>query len=487
MKLVDLLKQSSKMEQRRMELQQEVGELQKILKEQQKLKKVQLLLSEITIVEEEISYLEKKISELKLRLYEEKIQTQEIKSRGWHRHHENFCMFQTQSAPGDLETSSPQRERKTSWSSCSETNPLFCDQNCTVKDEEEPEKSSQKDTEPVSEKPNQLSEELVKCLISIFRTLNKTPSQLDSVSSATISKLTLSCMSSRSFVSKSSFNGKPPIPLWLDSYPLSDPYGVAANYDCLPGDIGPYKNYVQLTRNSLNFSQMPQCIPSLDKLRDLMDKLRTVDLRLLTYKKKLAFWINTYNACIMHAFLHYGLPSTTDKLLALMNKAALNVGGIVLNALAIEHFILRHPSDYKNGLMDEKEVLLRRAYGLGYPEPNVTFALCRGSCSSPAIRVYTAENVMNELENAKTEFLQASIGVTIKKRIVLPKLLYWYMRDFADDLESLLEWIYSQLPRTTSLRKSIMDCLKGERKWPIQKMVELQPYVSDFRYILALS
>lgn len=26
-------------------------------------------------------------------------------------------------------------------------------------------------------------------------------------------------------------------------------------------------------------------------------------------------------------------------------KAAINVGGIVLNALAIEHFILRHPSD----------------------------------------------------------------------------------------------------------------------------------------------
>ncbi|KAF3774043.1 hypothetical protein EJ110_NYTH54022 [Nymphaea thermarum] len=82
-------------------------------------------------------------------------------------------------------------------------------------------------------------------------------------------------------------------------------------------------------------------------------------------------------------------------------------------------------------------------------------------------------NVMNELENAKTEYLHASIEVTIKKRVVLPKLLYWYMQDFADDLESLLEWIYSQLPRTTSLRKSIMDCLKGERKWPIQKMVEL--------------
>ncbi|CAN6442674.1 unnamed protein product [Victoria cruziana] len=487
MKLVDLLKQSGEMERRRMELQQEVDELQKILKEQQKLKKVQLLLSEITIVEEEISYLETKISELKLRLFEEKKHTQAIKSRGWHRRHDNFCMIQTQSPSEDLETSPPRRERKSSWSPCSETNALLFDQDHTVKDEEESRKSSQKDTETVGQKPNQLSEELLKCLINIFLTLNKTPSELDSESTATIPKLTLSCMSSRSFISKSSFNAKPPIPLWHDSYPLSDPYGVAANYDCLPGDVGPYKNYVQFLRNSLNFSQMPKCMPSLEKLRNLINKLCAVDLRLMTYKQKLAFWINIYNACIMHAFLHYGLPSTTDKLLALMNKAALNVGGIVLNALAIEHFILRHPSDYKNGIMDEKEVLLRRAYGLGYPEPNVTFALCRGSCSSPAIRVYTAENVMNELEIAKTEYLQASIGVTIKKKIVLPKLLYWYMRDFADDLESLLEWIYSQLPRTASLRKSIMDCLKGERKWPIQKMVELQPYVSEFRYIVSSS
>lgn len=37
--------------------------------------------------------------------------------------------------------------------------------------------------------------------------------------------------------------------------------------------------------------------------------------------------------------------------------------------------------------MDEKEVLLRHAYGVGYPEPNVTFALCRGTWSSPAVSV----------------------------------------------------------------------------------------------------
>lgn len=37
--------------------------------------------------------------------------------------------------------------------------------------------------------------------------------------------------------------------------------------------------------------------------------------------------------------------------------------------------------------MDEKEVLVRHAYGVGYPEPNVTFALCRGTWSSPAVSV----------------------------------------------------------------------------------------------------
>lgn len=93
-------------------------------------------------------------------------------------------------------------------------------------------------------------------------------------------------------------------------------------------------------------------LSSLLLFRNLINKLSTVDLRFMTYKEKLAFWINTYNACFMHvsfaepdyvkveylldlrkqytvqslwiwlfqAFLRYGLPSGPEKLLALMNK-----------------------------------------------------------------------------------------------------------------------------------------------------------------------
>lgn len=42
---------------------------------------------------------------------------------------------------------------------------------------------------------------------------------------------------------------------------------------------------------------------------------------------------------------------------------------------------------YMKGPVDEKELLVRHAYGVGYPEPNVTFALCRGTWSSPAVSV----------------------------------------------------------------------------------------------------
>ncbi|KAE9615051.1 hypothetical protein Lal_00048503 [Lupinus albus] len=136
--------------------------------------------------------------------------------------------------------------------------------------------------------------------------------------------------------------------------------------------------------------------------------------------------------------------------------------------------------------LDKEEVLLRHAYGLGYPQPNVTFALCRGTWSSPALRVYTPEEVVNELERAKVEYLEASVGMTNKRKIIVPKLLQWHMQDFADDIESLLEWIYSQLPRSGSLKRANMECLIRETKYPMSKMVEIQPYESEFRYILPM-
>ncbi|QCE01230.1 Ternary complex factor MIP1 [Vigna unguiculata] len=460
------------------------------------------LLQELAKVEEEIIMLESKVQELKLRLFLERYQNMDLEIqhrrqqqpklykqfRGSSRH--GSMITEQRSSSLDYEVISKERKisnRRASLGSALDFHSLFSTPRRST-EYEVPRRSSGKiareypiHIEDAIEKPNEMSEELLKCLIGIFLELNK--ASLDREESETVPRLTLPCMKSTGLIAKTSSNSKAPS---NSNVSCLDPYGISSDLDCTARDVGPYKDFIQITRSSLDIDRFSQCLPAFRKLRVLMHKLCDVDLSFLTYKQKLAFWINIYNACIMNAFLDHGLPSTQEKLLSLMNKAAMNVGGIVLNALAIEHFILRHPSESKHGAVDEKEVLLRHAYGLGYPEPNVTFALCRGTWSSPALRVYTSDEVVNQLGRAKVEYLEASVGITNKRKIVVPKLLEWHMHDFADEMESLLEWIYSQLPRSGSLKRATMESLIRETKYPMSKMVEVQPYESEFRYLLPI-
>ncbi|XP_022134548.1 uncharacterized protein LOC111006766 [Momordica charantia] len=528
MKFEDFLMEPTGEHQRKLDLETEVVKLQAELHGEQELNKalhwalhgplishphvssslppqVQLLMEELGVVEREIDRLEKKVEELKLNLYKEREQNKEWEiqqrlTRLWQHNlllnngHEinNRSVLNGQRSRSqhfdELRKDIMLTERRFSSSAASDIQ-ISMSSTGSRKNAGRSRKQSQLEKESCIQTPNELSEQLLKCLIGIYLDLNQ-PS-LNSQSSPTLPKHGLSCINSKRCIAKTSFSCKAPQLTLSFDYSSSNPnpnpipYSILLDSEGSVRDTGPYRNLIHITRMSFDIGRLPACSTSIRKLRILIHKLSSVDLTFLTYKQKLAFWINIYNSSIMHAFLEHGLPSTTEKLLALMNKAALNVGGIVLNALAIEHFILRHPSQTKYPV-DEKEMLLRHAYGLGYPEPNVTFALCRGSWSSPALRVYTPEEVVNELGLAKVEYLEASVGMTSKKKIMVPKLLQWHMKDFADDMESLLEWIYSQLPRSASLKRSIMECLNGETKSPIHKMVEIQPYESEFRYLLSM-
>ncbi|OMO59006.1 hypothetical protein CCACVL1_25170 [Corchorus capsularis] len=535
MKFEDFLMESSGEKKKKVELQEEVDNLQVQLDEEKEMNRVlrcalkgpvlaqpllssllppqvQEVFAELAMVEEEILLLEKRIDELKMKLYQEKKQTKEWKmqqlqqqqhQQKLHRQNHLICGPGNVSVQNDdlkqrtrsqnyeiFDKEKIKSHRRASIGSASDILSLSSSE-CTGELRERSKKHTWRipnqhpmNKEIIYEKPNALSEELVKCLIGIFLELNQ--ASQDREGSAVVPKLNFSCMASKGYMAKTSINFKSPLFPFNHNTSNIDPYGILPELDGIVRDVGPYKNFIQITRHSLDVSRFSECVAAIGKLRVLMNKLSNVDLTFLTYKQKLAFWINIYNACIMHAFLEHGLPSTQEKLLALMNKAALNVGGIVLNALAIEHFILRHPCESEFGPMDEKEMLLRHAYGLGYPEPNVTFALCRGNWSSPALRIYTADEVVNELGRARVEYLEASVGVTNKRKILVPKLLQWHMRDFADDMESLLEWIYSQLPRSASLKRLIMESLNKETKSLMTRIVEIQQYESEFRYLLPL-
>ena len=97
------------------------------------------------------------------------------------------------------------------------------------------------------------------------------------------------------------------------------------------------------------------------------------------------------------------------------------------------------------------------------------------------VRIYTASQVENELEMAKKEYLQAAVGISISK-FLIPKLLDWYLLDFAKDLESLLDWICLQLP--SDVGKEAIKFLEKRKTGPLSQFVHIMPYEFNFRYLL---
>uniref|UniRef100_A0A0E0AWK1 Ternary complex factor MIP1 leucine-zipper domain-containing protein n=1 Tax=Oryza glumipatula TaxID=40148 RepID=A0A0E0AWK1_9ORYZ len=273
-----------------------------------------------------------------------------------------------------------------------------------------------------------------------------------------------------------------------------DPYGVL---ELGSRDIGPYKQFRAVDATSFDqnvFDSSNSLLGRrlnvyLAKIRALLQKLSSVDLVGLSHQQKLAFWINTYNSCMMNAFLEHGAPTTPQTLVAMMPKATINVGGRVLSAMTIEHFILRLPYNAKHvnpkGVKSRNgaAAAARGVFGLDWPEPSVTFALSCGSWSSPAVRVYTACHVEDELEAAKRDYLQAAVGVSTATSISIPKLLHWYLLDFTKDVSSLMDWVCLQLPGER--RRHAVEAVEASRRSPSPPPVQVVPYEFRFRYLLA--
>ncbi|CAN8301061.1 unnamed protein product [Cochlearia groenlandica] len=349
--------------------------------------------------------------------------------------------------------------------------------------------------------PNKLAENIMKCLNFIYVRLLRTTRVMDLEKfGGPISRSTPSSLSSRSFRvdnGASSLSKSMNLVSCKESR-QQDPYGIFHVEASLARDIGHYKNLVIVTSSSMD----SKCISSsssvslIRKLRVLMNNLETVDLRMLSHQQKLAFWINMFNACVMHGYLQHGVPKTTEKLQSLVyNKATMNVGGKNISAHTIEHCILRKP---KNSTMTQdrhEEMIIRKLYGLETMDPNIIFALSCGTRSSPAVRIYTGEGVAAELEKSKMEYLLASVVVTAAKRIILPELLVKHAADFTvatkEDGEmgsSLVKWVCNQLPTSGSLRKSMVDCFKNQhhKSSSSSLVVDKFPYDFEFQYLLAI-
>ncbi|CAI8588829.1 unnamed protein product [Vicia faba] len=302
----------------------------------------------------------------------------------------------------------------------------------------------------VDSTPNRVSEDIVKCLCSIFMRIGTFKDNLGESKTKT---------------------------------PPRDPYGICSVSKTR--NIGAYNSFYEIKAPTVDFNRMRNAVFLTNRLKFLFGKLASVNLKGLTHQEKLAFWINTYNSCMMNAYFENGIPESPEMVVALMQKATIVVGGHLLKAITIEHFILRLPYHLSFTCLKAAknyEMKARSIFGLEWTEPLVSFALSCGSWSSPVVRVYTASQVDNELEAAKRDYLQAAVGITTTNKLIIPKILDWFLLDFAKDLESLLDWVCLQLP--VELRKEAVECLERKGRQPLSQLVQMMPYDFSFRLLV---
>lgn len=342
----------------------------------------------------------------------------------------------------------------------------------------------------IYESPSRLSEELVRCMAEIYCKLSDPPIvQSGMVLSPSSSISSTSLFSPRDAISDGWS------PRWrtqsLSETTLKNPFKIKGE----TGNVGAYSSMVEVPWICADKDQLEYATCMLQTFRSMVEHLERVDPSQMQPEPKLAFWINVHNALVMHAYLAYGIPRSILKKMPLFHKAAYKIGGHSISANTIEHSILcfrtHRPAQWLETLLStgarikagEERRAFGRKYGFEEPEPLVLFALCCGGHSDPAVRIYTAKNVYDELETAKREFLQASIGIQNYRKVLLPRILERYVKETSMSSTNLLHWVSENVDK--QLKSAIQKCIERKPQAKSAQCIEWLQYNGSFRYIFA--
>ena len=172
--------------------------------------------------------------------------------------------------------------------------------------------------------------------------------------------------------------------------------------------------------------------------------LTSLDLnKLTTRESKLAFWINIYNALVVHGILELNVRKSVKEVRSFFRAVCYNVGGYVFSLDDIEHGILR--GNKKKHFFSRKPFSdgdPRKRFTLAKADPRIHFALVCGSNSCPPIDVYEEGQIDEQLDLASEAFINSD-EVTIekdKKALRVSKIFQWYKDDFGGK-EALLAFL----------------------------------------------
>ena len=206
-----------------------------------------------------------------------------------------------------------------------------------------------------------------------------------------------------------------------------------------------------------------------DTYKSIARELQRVNLKDLKREEKLAFFINTYNALVIHGNIERGTPTNTWQRYKFFSTVAYNIGGQIFTLNDIENGILRgnRASMATLYLTPFSKSDPRLQHALPIVEPRIHFALNCGAKSCPPIKTFSAGDIENELKMATESFLENDDAIIIDEvdgTIHLSMLFKWYHNDFGETKGQILKWIYDQMASKEKLDQlnSIFDKIGQE-------------------------
>uniref|UniRef100_A0A3Q0QS32 Zgc:152951 n=1 Tax=Amphilophus citrinellus TaxID=61819 RepID=A0A3Q0QS32_AMPCI len=211
-------------------------------------------------------------------------------------------------------------------------------------------------------------------------------------------------------------------------------------------------------KNSVDYKGM-SVNPAFERYCELAIQLQRVELLSLSREEKLAFFINLYNALVIHGYLRLGAPTNMWQRYRFFNYVSYLIGGEVFTLQDIENGILR---GNRKGVAQ-----LRRPFSKTDPrlqvalpdaEPLIHFALNCGAKGCPPIKTYTPQDIDSQLRTAAEAFLENDDGCvvdSVKQEVRLSQIFKWYKADFGGTDEKLLRWVLDHMgdsPKKTSLQ-----------------------------------
>ncbi|XP_038132337.1 uncharacterized protein zgc:152951 isoform X2 [Cyprinodon tularosa] len=199
--------------------------------------------------------------------------------------------------------------------------------------------------------------------------------------------------------------------------------------------------------------------PVFERYCELAIQLQRVELLSLSREEKLAFFINIYNALVIHGYLRLGAPTNIWQRYKFFNYVSYLIGGEVFTLQDIENGVLR---GNRKGIAQ-----LRRPFSKTDPrlqvalpdaEPLIHFALNCGAKGCPPIKTYTPQDIDTQLLTAAEAFLENDDACMVdsdKNEVHLSQIFKWYKADFGGTDEKLLKWVLDHMgdsPKKTSLQ-----------------------------------